>query len=144
MPNQTVSNNRFPTGVSDTDDDNTPLSQWSHYDAKDIIIRDLKIENREFQNKLEVKKFISWGREISLLLPYKKGKRRGPLHRYGRFNEKIQENLDFKDGMIETRRESLLLKLNKSTVKNKLYNSPLKAPAQLSFLLGIGLGESQG
>lgn len=53
MPNQTVSNNRFPTGVLDTDDDNTPQSQWSHYDAKDIIIRDLKIENREFQNKLE-------------------------------------------------------------------------------------------
>lgn len=53
MPNQTVSNNRFPTGVSDTDDDNKPLSQWSNCDAKDIIIRDLKIENREFQNKLE-------------------------------------------------------------------------------------------
>ncbi|XP_063437809.1 uncharacterized protein LOC134718891 [Mytilus trossulus] len=73
----------------------------------------------------------------------------GEVHYTGTddFIKKFKENeslLDFKDGMIETRRESLLLKLNKSTVKKQAVEpSPLKAPEQFSFLPGIGLGESQ-
>ncbi|VDI76739.1 Hypothetical predicted protein [Mytilus galloprovincialis] len=68
MPHQPLSNNsfsesiRFSIGLSDNDDDNSSLNQscqCSQCDAKDIVIRDLKIENREFQNKLqEMKKRV--------------------------------------------------------------------------------------